>query len=68
MFGKIKKYLIAAALIAAAYFIGKRRGKDDEKIKNLEKARKKIADAARARARLGDPDFVRRLRERYGRK
>ena len=71
MLSKFKNYLIAAAIAAgvifAAYFAGKRKGKENEKIKNLEEIRKNVARAMRARAMLGDSMFVRRLREKYRR-
>jgi hypothetical protein len=72
MLTKIKNFLIAfgiaAMVICAAYFAGKRKGRQDEKIKNTEAVRKNIAAAMRARSMLGDSDFIRRLREKYSRK
>jgi predicted RNA-binding Zn ribbon-like protein len=68
MLNKIKNFLIAAAVAAAAYFIGKRNGKYDEKIKNLENASKNAARAASARNLLADGNFVQRLRKKYARK
>jgi hypothetical protein len=71
MLNKIKKYLLAAiaviGLVVAAYFGGKSKGKQDEKLKNIEKVQKNVISAARARSLLGNSGFVRRLRRKYGR-
>lgn len=72
MLSKIKKFIIfigiGFAVIFGAYCIGIKKGKQDEKIKNMEKVQKNIARAARTRALLRDSDFVRRLRRKYGRR
>jgi hypothetical protein len=71
MLTKIKNYLIAlgiaAGIIFSTYLAGKRKGKNDEKIKSAEAVQKNIAAAMRARSMLGDSDFVRRLRAKYKR-
>jgi 2,4-dienoyl-CoA reductase-like NADH-dependent reductase (Old Yellow Enzyme family) len=67
MLNRIKCWLIAAALAVIGYLIVKNKGRDDEKIENLERSQKTVAAAARARAGLADPDVVRRLREKYRR-
>jgi len=71
MLNKIKNYFIGISaglcIAVAAYIAGKQKGKSDEKIKNAAAVHENVVRAMRARALLRDPDFVRRLRAKYGR-
>jgi uroporphyrinogen-III synthase len=67
MMNKIKAILAAAGIAVIFYFFGKRKGADDEKIRNLKAGQKNMARVLRAHAELDDPDFVRKLHDRYRR-
>lgn len=72
MISKIKETIssvaIMAGLLFAVYMFGKRKGRNDERLKNAETVQKNVSKAMRARALLDNPDFVRRLREKYRRR
>jgi uncharacterized protein (UPF0333 family) len=61
------KIVVIAAAIAIIYFFGIKRGKDDEKAQNTKATLANVSAANRARARLNDPVFVRRMRQKYTR-
>jgi uncharacterized membrane protein len=62
------KFALVAVAMFAVYLAGKRRGKQDEKAQNDKAVLANISRSDRARARLADSDFARRLREKYTRK
>lgn len=72
MLNKIKNYIIIGisciAAIFIAYFFGKNKGRQNEKIKIDRKIQKNIMDANAARNNLNDTSFVDKLHRKYGRK
>ncbi len=64
---RFKVAIIAAALLVV-YFMGKRKGKTDEKIRQNKTVLENVARANRARAGLADSDTVRRLHNKYKRR
>ena len=67
MMNRIKALCAMVGIAVVFYFFGKRKGADDEKIKNLESTQKNMARVLRAHSKLDDPDFVRKLHDRYRR-
>ena len=71
MLSKLKQYAlaIAAGAIALAYFLGIKRGKDNEKAHQNNTVLANLQRANKARDSLADnPDAVRRLHNKYRRK
>lgn len=70
MLEKLKQYWIAivAAAIFAAYLIGIKRGKDNEKASQNKATLANLSRAGVARSRLRDSGTLHRLRQKYGRK
>jgi hypothetical protein len=73
MLEKIKYYwsefrlAIIAAAIAIAYFLGKKRGKNDEKTHQNNKVLANLGRANKARRRLDDTAVVDKLHDKYRR-
>ena len=65
---KLKNYILGTGIAIAAFFIGKSKGGKDEKIKNINGILHNVDQATRARNRLHDSNFVRRMHEKYRRK
>jgi predicted negative regulator of RcsB-dependent stress response len=61
------KVAIVAGALALAYLIGKNRGKENEKARQNKAVLENVSRADTARARLRNPDAVRRLHDRYKR-
>jgi predicted negative regulator of RcsB-dependent stress response len=62
------KIIIVASVIALAYFIGIKRGKNDEKAHQNKATLANLSRADSARRRLdNDPDAVRRLHDKFKR-
>ena len=70
MLAALKQYWLAlvAGAIALAYFLGIKRGKNDEKAHQNQKVLENMALADKARASLDNPTTARKLREKYTRK
>ena len=71
MLDKLKQYKLAiiAGAIALAYFLGIKRGKDNEKAHQNNTVLANLQRANKARDSLADnPDAVRRLHNKYRRK
>ncbi|MDD3668965.1 MAG: hypothetical protein PHX68_01580 [Alphaproteobacteria bacterium] len=70
MLAKLKQYWLAivAAALAAVYFIGKRKGKENEKAHQNQKVLENLGRADKARSSLNNPDTVSKLRKKYTRK
>ena len=66
IFDEFKFALVALALFVT-YFIGRKRGKQDEKAQNDKAVLENISRSNRARRRLDDPDIIRRVRKKYTR-
>jgi uncharacterized protein HemX len=64
---KVKLLLAAVAMAVAAYFFGKQKGKDNEKLRQYERESNNILAANRARGALSDDTARRRLRAKYDR-
>ncbi|MDL2295615.1 hypothetical protein LJC18_02265 [Lachnospiraceae bacterium OttesenSCG-928-E19] len=62
------KFALVALALLVVYLTGKKRGKQDEKAQSDKAVLANISRADRARSRLNDSDFARRLREKYTRK
>ncbi|MGI5845980.1 MAG: hypothetical protein ACOX7D_02240 [Alphaproteobacteria bacterium] len=69
MLEKFKKYIagIIAGVVALAYFLGKRKGKQDEEISQNKKVLENLGRANKARSRLNDSDTVGKLHKKYKR-
>lgn len=74
MLEKLKTYwtefrlAIIAGAVALAYFIGKKRGKENEKAHQNQKVLADLGVADKSRRTLGNPTARRKLREKYTRK
>jgi predicted negative regulator of RcsB-dependent stress response len=62
------KVAIVAGALALAYLIGIKRGKEHEKARQNKTILENVSRADTARARLRNPDAVRRLHDKYRRK
>lgn len=69
MLEKLKKYIagIIAGVIALAYFLGKRKGKQDEKISQNKTVLENLGRANKARSGLNNSDTVSKLHKKYKR-
>jgi hypothetical protein len=61
------KITIVAAALAVVYFIGKLRGKENEKASQNKKVLENLGRADKARASLRNPDTARKLHDKYKR-
>ncbi|GHT57642.1 hypothetical protein FACS18945_2420 [Bacteroidia bacterium] len=61
------KIAIVAAVLAVVYFIGKRRGKENEKASQNEKVLENLGRADKARVGLRNPSVVDKLHDKYKR-
>jgi hypothetical protein len=61
------KIAIVAAALAVAYFIGKRRGKENEKASQNKKILENLGRADKARGSLRNPSVVDKLHDKYKR-
>lgn len=74
MLTKLKQYwtdfrlAIIAAAFAVIYFIGKKKGKENEKTRQDKKVLENLGNADKNRRRLADSDVRDRLRKKYSRK
>ena len=72
MLNKIRNALAAMGLVmlamAAAYFKGLKKGKENERLENAARIQKNIRAVRVARARLDDDDCRRRLHDKYRRR
>jgi len=62
------RVVIISAAVLAAYLIGKKIGKEDEKIRQNKAVLANVSRADSARGRLRDPRVSKRLQDKYGRK
>lgn len=62
------KFALVALALFVTYFIGRKRGKQDEKAQNDKAVLENISRSNCARHRLNDPTIARRVREKYTRK
>lgn len=67
IWGELKFALVALGLFVT-YFIGRKRGEQDEKAQNDKAVLENISRSNLARRRLDDPAVARRVREKYTRK
>ena len=69
MLGKLKQYYAAiiAGVIALAYFLGKQKGKQNEKTLQDKKVLENMGRANKARSGLNNGDTVSKLHKKYKR-
>lgn len=73
MLEKLKKiwddfrFAIIAGALALVYFLGRKRGKENEKAYQNQKVLENVARANKARASLHNPDTTRKLHDKYKR-
>jgi len=64
----LKLIIITTIVLLGAYTAGFLQGKLNERNRALQNTHETVIAATRARISLNDPDFVRRLREKYSRR
>lgn len=61
------RFAIVAGALALVYFLGRKRGKENEKAYQNEKVLENLGRANKARAGLRNPDTTRKLHDKYKR-
>lgn len=61
------KYGVVAGLMAVLYLLGHQKGKQTEQSKTLRGTLNNVQKAKNARDKLSDPDYVKRLHNKYKR-
>ena len=58
---------IVAGVLALVYFLGRKRGKENEKAQKNKEILENLARANKARTSLNNPDTARKLHDKYKR-
>ncbi len=61
------KYWIIASLVTLLYLFGYQKGKQKEQIKTMKGTLNNVQKAKMARDKLSNPDYVKRLHDKYKR-
>lgn len=61
------KYWIIASLVTLLYLFGYQKGKQKEQIKTMKGTLNNVQKAKMARNKLSNPDYVKRLHDKYKR-
>lgn len=61
------KYYIIAAAVALLYALGYQKGKQKEQVKTMKGTLNNVQKAKMARDKLSNPDYVKRLHNKYKR-
>lgn len=61
------KYYIIASAVAVLYLLGYQKGKQKEQVKTMKGTLDNVQKAKMARYKLSNPDYVKRLHNKYKR-